>query len=321
MILLQHDGAPTGTPAPQPAVPQQPLAAPPVPPATPPPTTQAPPPAVTTPPAPDHPPRVQATPQGGEPPISADTPLIFNNPDGSEVTKTVAELIEDSNKLGGLGDPDKLVMMQKAMAGDNAAIQQFLQGYLAEQQQAAEPQQPLHTSTLDPETAARLERMESELGQHRGYVAQQERQQREGWVQQALQTEDIAKHVPLASKHPQSVARIMEHLDVARMVLQQQGVEANTPNHQQAMQKALYGAFMEVERKLKADQDYFAGLTANPQPQAAQVPQQGADGVMIPPTPAGSAPLTQNQTPRGSQTTKQSMRERLGAQVRASQMQ
>ncbi len=320
MILLQQEGAPSGTPAPPP-VPQQPLATPtPV-------SPQAPPPAATPPPAPEPvvspQPQVQVAPLGGEPPISADTPLIFNNPDGSEVTKTVAELIEDSNRLGGLGDPDKLAMMQKAMAGDNAAIQQFLQGYLAEQQAAtAEQPAPLHASTLDPETAARLERMESELGRTRGFVAQRERQEREGWVGQALQAPEIAQHVPLASKHPNSVQRIMEHLDVARMVLQQQGIVADTPQHQQAMQKALYGAFMEVERKLKADQDYFSQMGQNPQSAEQNVQQdQPADGVTIPPTPAGSAPLTQNQTPRGSQTTKKSMREKLGAQVRASQMQ
>lgn len=323
MILLQQEGAPSGTPA-QPPVPQQPLATPVQE------VSQAPPPAAPSTPAPQPAatpqPQVQATPQGGEPPISADTPLIFNNPDGTEVTKTVAQLIEDSNRLGGLGNPEKLAIMQKAMAGDDVAIQEYLEGFLADRKAAtAEQAVPLHTSTLDPENAARLERLEAEVGRTRGFVAQRERQEREGWVGQALQSPEIAQHVPLASKHPNSVQRIMEHLDVARMVLQQQGIVVETPQHQQAMQKALYGAFMEVERKLKADQDYFAGLGQAPVDQTMASTQQQqhlpVDGVVIPPTPAGSAPLTQNQTPRGSQTTKQSMREKLGAQVRASQMQ
>lgn len=311
MLNLQQDPAGGGTPA-EPSSP--PVVAPPVAPAAPTPST-----------APQQPPAAPAqaaTPSvaqapAAEPPIPADTPMLYSGPDGTDRNHTVAELIEAKNTLEQLGDLERIKNLQKVLDGDPTAMQGLLQTEMNKLQPAATPAAGQPAAPLDSETTQRLERLEQEAVHSRRYVDEAQQAQTLQWIQASLATEGISKHIPLTAAHPDAPRRIMENMNTAKVLLSSQGVDPKTPQGQQAMQQALFSAFNSVERQLTADQAHFAGLAqpgARPQVQGAQVPGQSVNGSVVPQPSSGAAPLMASGAPEGPPT-KQSMRESLNAQV------
>lgn len=271
-------------------------------------------------PEPAAPPPVTQAPAAAEPPISADTPMIFAGPDGQDRQKTVAELIDAQNKIDQLGDIERLTNMKAAMDGDPAAIQDLLKAALDKAQPAAVQPGRTADAQLDPETLQRLERLEQDAAHSRRFADDAEQAQRVQWIQGALASEGISKHVPLAAAHPDAPRRILESMNTAKLLLVSQGVDPRSSQGQQAMQHALFNSFNSVERQLVADQAHFAGAgTESQQTQAAQVPGQPAvqqpAGSVVPQAAAGAAPmLTPDQQPEGG-LTKDLMRQQLKAQT------
>ena len=251
-----------------------------------------------------------------EPPIPADTPMIYANRSGQDQQSTVAELIDARLTLDELGDVDRLKSLKAAMDGDPAAIQNLLQGYLKDSQAAAEPTTP-QAAALDPEMSQRLERLEQDVAYGKRFSDEAQQAQTLQWIQASLATEGISKHVPLTAAHPDASRRIMENINTAKVLMAAQGIDPNTPQGQQAMQQALFNSFSRVEKQLAADQAHFSGAqpNANQQAQATQAPGQPAPNASVVPQPSsGAAPLMVPAEPEG-RATKQGMRDSLKAQA------
>lgn len=312
MINLQQDPPGGGTPDP----PATTVVTPPAPPVQP----VAPPKASTTlqqPAAPGAASLPAPSPVAAEPPIAADTPMIYANRSGQDQQNTVAELIDARLTLDELGDVERLKSMKAAMDGDPTAIQNLLQGYLKESQTAAAPatEQP---AAIDPETSQRLERLEQDVAYNKRYSDNAQQAQTMQWIQASLATEGISQHVPLTAAHPDAPRRILENINTSKALMSAQGIDPNTPQGQQAMQQALFNSFNSVERQLAADQAHFVGAQqpgTNQQVQAAQAPGQPAptNGSVVPQPSAGAAPLmAPGQTQENP--TKNDMRASLRAQ-------
>ncbi len=247
-------------------------------------------PPAQTQPQPAAPPQQQAPAKApaqepARPELTADTILTFSGPDGSQMRKTIGELIDASMRPSTPGiDPEQLKQFeiwQRASQNDPEAIGQLLDGVrskLAPQARAPEPGTPEHELS---EMKKQLEAMQAELKQASSTTMQINLQRGRNWIND--QVKRVAAEVPYLSRLTDPASVVTRHLVDVKRAYEAQGIDLQT--NQQNQIQAMSHAMNLAEKELAGYAQVFGAQPANGQAKPI-VNDQGAR----PAAPVGPPP-------------------------------